>query len=48
MAFTQPGIIFYKEATGNLGVAEGTLEELDVRNLLLIFSVFSCSKDKRN
>ncbi|XP_044789547.1 uncharacterized protein LOC123330937 [Bubalus bubalis] len=29
MAFTQPGIIFYKEATGNLGVAEGTLEELD-------------------
>lgn len=48
MAFTQPGNFFYKEATENLGVAEGTLEELDVRNPPFIFSVFSCSKDKRN
>ena len=29
-------------------MAEGALEELDVRNPLFIFSVFSCSEDKRN
>ena len=48
MALAQPGKFFYREPTGNLGVAEGALEELDVRNPLFIFAVFSCSEDKRN